>query len=52
MGYADRIKCKTATGNMFGVVMTDHLLFSFPAAKAFASEKIKICEMWVERLTD
>ena len=32
--------------------MTDHILFTFPAAKAFASEKIKICEMWVERLAD
>ena len=32
--------------------MTDHILFIFPAAKAFASGKIKICEMWVERLAD
>ena len=32
--------------------MTDHILFTFPAAKAFASGKIKICEMWVERLAD
>ena len=32
--------------------MTDHTLFTFPAAKAFASAKIKICEMWVERLAD
>ena len=32
--------------------MTDHALFTFPAAKAFASGKIKICEMWVERLAD
>ena len=32
--------------------MTDHILFTFPAAKAFASEKIIICEMWVERLAD
>ena len=32
--------------------MTDHILFTFPAAKDFASEKIKICEMWVERLAD
>ena len=30
--------------------MTDHILFTFPAAKAFASEKIIICEMWVELL--
>ena len=32
--------------------MTDHTLFTFPAAKGFASEKIKIYEMWVERLAD
>ena len=32
--------------------MTDHILFTFPAAKAFASGKINICEMWVERLAD
>ena len=32
--------------------MTDHTLFTFPAAKAFASGKIKICEMWVEQLAD
>ena len=32
--------------------MTDHTLFTFPAAKAFASGKIIICEMWVERLAD
>ena len=28
--------------------MTDHIRFTL----AFASEKIKICEMWIERLTD
>ena len=50
--YADRIKYKTATGNMPNTVMTAHTLFTFPAAKAFASRKIKICEMWVERLAD
>ena len=50
--YADRIKYKTATGNIPNTVMIDHTLFTFPAAKAFASGKIKICEMWVERLTD
>ena len=50
--YADRIKYKTATGNILNTVMTDHTLFTFPAAKAFASEKIKICEMRVERLAD
>ena len=32
--------------------MTDHTLFTIPAAKAFASGKIKICEMWVEQLAD
>ena len=32
--------------------MTVNTLFTFPAAKAFASGKIKIFEMWVERLAD
>ena len=32
--------------------MTDNTLFTFPAAKASANEKIKICEMWIERLAD
>ena len=50
--YADHIKYKIATGNIPNTVMTDHTLFTFPAAKAFASGKIKICEMWVERLAD
>ena len=50
--YADRIKYKTATGNIPNTVMTDHTLFTFPDAKAFASGKIIICEMWVERLAD
>ena len=50
--YVDRIKYKTASANIPNNVMTDHTLFTFPAAKAFASEKIKICEMWVERLAD
>ena len=39
--YADRIKYKTATDNIHNTVMTDHILFTFPAAKAFASGKIK-----------
>ena len=43
--YADRIKYKTATGNIPNTVMTDHTLFTFPPAKVFASGKIKICEM-------
>ena len=50
--YADRIQFKIATGNIPNTVMTDRILFTFPVAKAFASGKIKICEMWVERLAD
>ena len=50
--YADRIKYKTVTRNILNTVMTDHMLFTFPAAKTFASGKIKICETWVERLAD
>ena len=50
--YADRIKYKTVTGNIPNTVVKDHILFTFPAAKAFASGKIKICEMWVERMAD
>ena len=50
--YADRIKYKTVTGNIPNTVMTDHILFTFPATKSFASGKIKICEMSVERLAD
>ena len=49
---ADRIKYKTATGNIPNTVMTNHTLFTFPPAKAFYSGKIKICEMCVERLAD
>ena len=49
--YADHIKYRT-TSNIPNAVMADHILFTFPAAKAFASGKIKICEMWVERLVD
>ena len=40
--YADRIKYQIATGNIPNIVMTDHTLFIFPAAEAFASGKIKI----------
>ena len=47
--YADCIKYKTAIGNINNTVMTDHTLFTFPDAKAFASGKIIICEMLVER---
>ena len=50
--YAGRIKYKTATGNIPNTVMTDHTLVAFPAAKAFASGKIKMWDMWVERLAD
>ena len=50
--YDDRIKYKIATGNIPITVMTDHILVTFPAAKAFASGKKKICDMWVERLAD
>ena len=50
--YADLIKYKTASDNIPNTVLTDHILFTFPTGKAFASGKIKICEMWVERLAD
>ena len=39
--YVDRIKYKTATGNIPNAVMTDHTLFTFPAERAFTSGKIK-----------
>ena len=48
----DRIKYKTTTGIIYNIAMTDHIHFIFPAAKAFASGKIIIGEMWVERLAD
>ena len=50
--YVCRIKYKTATGNTPNTVVTDHTLFTFRAAKSFASGKIIICEMWVKRLAD
>ena len=50
--YADRIKYKTASGNIPNRVLTDHILFTFATRKACTSGKIKICEMWVERLAD
>ena len=50
--YADRIKYKTASGNIPNTVLIDHIPFTFPIAKTFASGKIKICEVWVERLED
>ena len=48
--YVDRIKYKTTTGVISNIAMIDHILFTFPVAKAFASGKITICEMWFERL--
>ena len=48
--YADRIKYKTASGNIPNTVLRDHILFTFPTGKAFASGKKKICEIRVERL--
>ena len=50
--YADRIKYKAASGNIPNTVLRDHTLFTFPAGKAFASGKIKICEMSFERFAD
>ena len=50
--YVVRIKSKTTTGIIPDIAMTNHILFTFPASKAFASEKKIICEMWVERLAD
>ena len=43
--YFDRIKYKTATGNIPNTVMSDHTLFAFLVMKAFTSGKIIICEM-------
>ena len=50
--YADHIKNKTASGNIPNSVLKDHVRFTFPTGNTFASEKIKICEMWVELLVD
>ena len=38
--YADRIKYKIATGNIPNTILTDHTVFTFPAAKAFGSGKM------------
>ena len=43
--YVDRINYKTATCNTPNTVMTDHTLFTFLAANAFASGKVIIYEM-------
>ena len=50
--YVDRIKYKTTTGIISNIAMTEHILFTFPTAKAFASRNIIICEMWVKRSAD
>ena len=50
--YADRIKYNTTTGIIPNIAVTDHIRFTFPAAKAFTSGTIIICEMWVEWLAD
>ena len=50
--YADRLKYKTTTSIISNIAITDHILFTISAAKAFASREINICEMWVERLAD
>ena len=39
--YADRIKSKTASGNIPNTVLTDHILFIFPTGKAFCQWKDK-----------
>ena len=45
--YADRIKYNTASGNIPNTVLTDHILFTFPTGKAFASGKIKYVRCWL-----
>ena len=50
--YADRLKYKTVIGIIPNNVMAHHTLFKFPDAKAFASGRIIICEMWFERLAE
>ena len=50
--YDDRIKYKTSAGIIPNVSITNHILFTFPAVKAFASGKIIIRGMWVERSAD
>ena len=36
--YLDHTQYKT-TGIILNIALTDHILFTFPAAKAFASER-------------
>ena len=50
--YVDRIKYKTATGNIPNTVMSDHTPFMLSRRKSFSSGKIIICELWVEWLAD
>ena len=49
---ADRLKYKTVSDNIPNKVLSHHILFTFPTGKSCASGKIKIGEMWVERLAD
>ena len=44
--YVDRIKYKTTTGIIPNNAMTDHILFTFPAAKAFTSGKVIGRQEW------
>ena len=37
--YVDRIKYKTTTGIIPNIAMTDHILFTFPAAKLLPMER-------------
>ena len=45
--YADRIKYKTATGNIPNTVMTDHTLFTFTVAKLLPVERKKYVRCWL-----
>ena len=44
------LNIKTASDNIRNTVLRHNILFTFPPGKTFASGKIKICEMWVQRL--
>ena len=39
--YADRIKYKTASGNILNTVLTDHIVFTFPNWESFCQWKDK-----------
>ena len=43
--YVDCIKYKTTSGIIPNIAVNDHILFTFLAAKAFASGEIIICEI-------